>query len=66
MSFALEYLKTPGLEATAAQVAIYISDQVSDKDSVIAAMRKILESGAEETYAKQARDILAKLGAGPQ
>jgi HEAT repeat protein len=66
MLFALEYLKAPGLEATAAQVAIYIADQVSDKDSVIAGMRKILASEAEETYAKQARDILAKLDAGPQ
>jgi hypothetical protein len=47
-------------------VAIYIADQVSDKESVKAAMRTILDSGAEETYAKQARDILAKLGAGPQ
>ena len=66
MQFALEHLKDPGLEATAAQVAIYIADQVSDKESVKAAMRTILDSGAEETYAKQARDILAKLGAGPQ
>jgi len=66
MLFALEHLKDPGLEATAAQVAIYIADQVSDKESVKAAMRKILDSGAEETYAKQARDILAKLGAGSQ
>jgi len=62
MQFALEHIKDPGLEATAAQVAIYISDQVSDKQAVIDAMRAILDSGAEETYAKQARDILAKNG----
>ena len=65
MLFALEHLKDPGLEATAAQVAIYIADQVSDKESVKTGMRKILDSGAEETYAKQARDILAKLGTAP-
>ncbi|MBM3967750.1 MAG: hypothetical protein FJ308_22235 [Planctomycetes bacterium] len=64
MQFALEHLKEPGLEATSAQVAIYIADQVSDKDSVKVAMRKILDAGAEEVYAKQARDILAKLGEG--
>ena len=64
MQFALEHIKDPGLEATAAQVAIYISEQVSDKKAVIDAMRAILDSGAEETYAKQARDILAKNGAG--
>ena len=63
MQFALEHIKDPGLEATAAQVAIYISEQVSDKKAVIEAMRMILDSGAEETYAKQARDILAKNGA---
>jgi HEAT repeat protein len=63
MQFALEHIKDPGLEATAAQVAIYISEQVSDKQAVIDAMRSILDSGAEETYAKQARDILAKNGA---
>jgi len=62
LQFALEHIKDPGLEATAAQVAIYISDQVSDKQAVIDAMRAILDSGAEETYAKQARDILAKNG----
>lgn len=66
MQFALEHLKDPGLEATAAQVAIYIADQVGDKESVKTAMRTILDSGAEEAYAKQARDILAKLGSGPQ
>lgn len=66
MQFALEHLKAPGLEATAAQVAIYIADQVHDKEAVKVAMRRILDSEAEETYAKQARDILAKLGAGPQ
>jgi len=66
MLFALEHLKDPGLEATAAQVAIYIADQVSDKEAVKAAMRMVLDSGAEETYAKQARDILAKLGAAIQ
>jgi len=63
LQFALEHIKDPGLEATAAQVAIYISDQVSDKQAVIDAMRAILDSGAEETYAKQARDVLAKNGA---
>jgi len=62
LQFALEHIKDPGLEATAAQVAIYMSEQVSDKTAVINAMRAILDSGAEETYAKQARDILAKNG----
>jgi len=62
MQFALEHLKDPGLQATSAQVAIYIADQVGDKQAVIAAMHTILDSGAEATYAKQARDILLKLG----
>ncbi|MCY2964918.1 MAG: HEAT repeat domain-containing protein [Planctomycetota bacterium] len=62
MNLSIEFLNEPGLEATAAQVAIYIADQVTDPVAVRTAMRKIIDSGADERYAKQARDVLAKVG----
>ncbi len=62
MNLSIEFLNEPGLEATAAQVAIYIADQVTDPVAVRNAMRKIIDSGADERYAKQARDVLAKVG----
>ncbi len=61
MNMAIEYLDTPGLEPTAAQVAIYISDQIGDIAEIRRVMQVIVEADVGESYSKQAREILIRI-----
>ena len=62
MKMSIEYLETPGLEPTAAQVAIYISDQITDAAEIRRVMQAIVNADVGETYTRQAQEILIRIG----
>ena len=61
MKMSIEYLDTPGLEPTAAQVAIYISDQIADAAEIRRVMQSIVDADVGETYTRQAQEILTRI-----
>ena len=61
LALTTDQLSNPALRDTAAQIALNMVDQISDKDALRIAMQKVATSGANPALVKQANYVLSRL-----